>query len=235
MQNYTSTFIRREKKYLLSAAQQVQLRTTLAAHTLPDVYNDTDIYTIYYDTPDYLLIRRSIEKPVYKEKLRVRTYGVPGEADPAFIEMKRKCGKTVYKRRIALPYHEVQAFLTSPGTGSQIAREIGNMLQHYPGLCPSIAIVCHRISLSGREDPSLRITFDSDIRWKSARTDLMARAKGIPLLEDGQQIMELKCSGALPFWISRLLSDLSCFPVSFSKYGKAYEAMLHSSSKRNPL
>ena len=228
MQAYTSTFERSEKKYLLSGGQYTQLMKALEEYTLPGTYGNTDVYTIYYDTPDFLLVRRSIEKPVFKEKLRLRTYGPPGDHDIAYIEMKRKYNKTVYKRRIAMPYREALEFLRTPGTDSQIAREIGYMLNFYPQIQPAMSMTYSRTSLIGQEDPTLRITFDSNVRWRTDPIDLAVPAAGSPLLEKGWQIMELKFIGALPLWLVRLLSRVSCFPIPFSKYGKAYEAMLNS-------
>ena len=226
MKRFTSTFERCEKKYLLSAAQYTQILDALTDHTQPDEYGKTDIYTIYYDTPDYLLIRRSIEKPVFKEKLRLRTYGMPADADPAFIEIKRKYNKIVYKRRIAMPYRTALAFLRSPARGGQIAKELEYMLQFYPRLQPAMAMTFRRSSLIGREDPALRITFDCNICWRTDSLDLSIPVHGVQLLEAGQYIMELKFSGAIPLWLSHLLSQFSCHPISFSKYGRAYEAML---------
>ncbi len=226
MKLYTSTFERCEKKYLLSAAQYTQMLDALTDYTLPDVYGKTDIYTIYYDTPDYLLIRRSIEKPVFKEKLRLRTYGMPTDEGTAFIEIKRKYNRIVYKRRIAMPYRKALAFLQAPVPGGQIAKEIEYMLCFYPRLRPAMAMTFRRISFIGREDASLRITFDCNICWRTNPLDLSVPAPGMQLLGEGQHIMELKFPGAIPLWLSHLLSQFSCCPISFSKYGRAYEAML---------
>ncbi len=226
MKRYTSTFERYEKKYLLSAAQHAHVVNVLTDYTTPDEYGKTDIYTIYYDTPDYLLIRRSIEKPVFKEKLRLRTYGMPADTDNAFIELKRKYNKIVYKRRIAMSYKKALMFLQLPAKGGQIAEEIKYMLHFYPRLQPAMAMTFHRISFVGREDPSLRITFDSNICWRTHPLNLTISAAGTPLLDEGQHLMEIKLSGAIPLWLSHLLNQNACYPVSFSKYGKAYEAML---------
>ncbi len=226
MKRYTSTFERYEKKYLLSATQHTKVVNALTDYTTPDEYGKTDIYTIYYDTPDYLLIRRSIEKPVFKEKLRLRAYGMPTDTDTAFIELKRKYNKMVYKRRIAMPYEKALMFLQMPAKGGQIADEIQYLLHFYPRLQPAMAMTFHRISFVGREDPSLRITFDSNICWRTNPIDLSIPAAGTPLLDKGQHLMEIKLSGAIPLWLSHLLNTNACYPVSFSKYGRAYEAML---------
>ncbi|MCI8610996.1 MAG: polyphosphate polymerase domain-containing protein [Clostridiales bacterium] len=226
MKRYTSTFERCEKKYILSAVQHAQILSALTDYTTSDEYGKTDIYTIYYDTPDYLLIRRSIEKPVFKEKLRLRTYGMPTDADTAFIEIKRKYNKIVYKRRIAMPYRKALTFLQMPAKGGQIAKEIEYMLHLYPHLQPAMAMTFNRISFAGREDPALRITFDSNICWRTCPIDLSIPAAGVPLLDEGQRLMEIKLFGAIPLWLSHLLNQNACYPVSFSKYGRAYEAML---------
>ncbi len=239
MKRFTSTFERCEKKYLLSAAQGTQILDALTNYTLPDEYGETDIYTIYYDTPDYLLIRRSIEKPAFKEKLRLRTYGMPTDIDTAFLEIKRKYNKIVYKRRIAMPYRKALTFLRAPVRDGQIAKEIEYMLRFYPQLQPAMAMTFRRVSFIGREDASLRITFDCNICWRTDPLDLSIPTSGTHLLEEGQQIMELKFSGAIPLWLSHLLNQFSCYPISFSKYGRAYEAMLAqkagSISERNHI
>ena len=69
-------FERYEKKYFLSPEQQRQLLQAIGSHVKMDFYGRYTISNLYYDTPDWRLIRTSLEKPIYKEKLRVRSYGV---------------------------------------------------------------------------------------------------------------------------------------------------------------
>ena len=104
--------------------------------------------------------------------------------------------------------------------------EIAYMLHLYPRLQPAMAMTFHRISFIGKAAPTLRITFDCNICWRTSSLDLSIPAPGTQLLEKGQQLMELKFSGAIPLWLSHLLNQFSCYPISFSKYGRAYEAML---------
>lgn len=224
---YNSTFVRYEKKYILTAEQYRQLSSALEDYTMPDEYGQTDIYTIYYDTPDFLLVRRSLEKPIFKEKLRLRTYGKPEKFSAAFVEIKRKYDKTVYKRRFSLSYAEALAYFQNPFGDTQIAKEICYALHCYPKIQPAMAITYTRISKIGKDDPSLRITFDSDIRWNREPTNFTEISGGAPLLPPGSQIMEIKAAQSIPLWLTQVLTRFSCYPGSFSKYGAAYTAMIH--------
>lgn len=235
---YNNTFVRYEKKYILTTEQYQQLSSALKDYTIPDEYGLTDIYTIYYDTPDFLLVRRSLEKPIFKEKLRLRVYGKPEDSSTAFVEIKRKYSKTVYKRRFSLPYPKALEYFQKPFGDTQIAKEICYALQCYPKIQPAMAITYTRISKIGKDDPSLRITFDSDIRWNREPTNFTEFSSGAPLLPPGSQIMEIKAAQSFPLWLTQLLTRFSCYPSSFSKYGAAYTAMIHekkSVCKQNQL
>lgn len=224
---YNSTFVRYEKKYILTAEQYQQLSSALEDYTIPDEYGQTDIYTIYYDTPDFLLVRRSLEKPIFKEKLRLRVYEKPEDFSTAFVEIKRKYNKTVYKRRFSLPYAKALTYFQNPFGDTQIAKEICYTLHCYPKIQPAMAIIYTRISKIGKDDPSLRITFDSDICWNREPTNFVEIANKVPLLPPGSRIMEIKAAQSIPLWLTRLLTRFSCYPGSFSKYGAAYTAMIH--------
>lgn len=228
--SYNSTFVRSEIKYLLTNEQYQQILTALDDYTVSDEYGITDIHTIYYDTPDYLLIRNSLEKPVFKEKLRLRTYGHPEKCSTAFVEIKRKYNKIVYKRRFPMPYSQALTFFQNPSGNTQIAKEIDYTLHHYTNIQPAMEITYNRISRIGRDDSSLRITFDSDIYWSTPSAELNRTAKRVPLLQTGSRIMEIKTSQSIPLWLSQLLTRFSCYPGSFSKYGAAYTAMIKDQS-----
>ena len=92
MSGIQCSFQRCEKKYFLTPAQQQTLLAVMADHTRRDVYGEYTICSTYYDTEDWRLIRASIEKPAYKEKLRMRSYGTPAENGRVFAELKKKCG-----------------------------------------------------------------------------------------------------------------------------------------------
>lgn len=221
-------FERYEKKYRLSEETYLQLMERLSEHMQTDQYGKHTIGSLYFDTTDFLLIRRSIEKPKYKEKLRLRSYGIPAPETGVYLELKKKLKGVTYKRRISMPYAEAQRYLLdgeSPEEDGQILDEINWFRRQYQPM-PKVLLFYERIALFGREDSSLRITFDTDIRYRTDRFDLALGDEGRPLLQPGERLMEIKVSDALPFWLSRLLSELKIYPTSFSKYGTVYRELL---------
>lgn len=226
MSQFQGTFKRYEKKYLLSENKYKLLRQKLEGRLKVDQFGKTIICNIYFDTLDYRLIRESLEKPVYKEKLRLRSYGVPTEEEGVYIELKKKCKGIVYKRReqvklaTAKDYLYYKKAIEQP---SQIIKEIDWFLKFYQNLIPTMYISYNRIALYGIEDDELRVTFDSNILWRDTKLQLEYGIWGNELLEEGARLMEIKMSGAMPVWLSHILDELEIYPISFSKYGKAYQ------------
>ena len=174
---------------------------------------------------DYKLIERSLEKPVYKEKLRLRTYGVADDDTNAFIEIKKKYKGVVYKRRISMPYAKALEYLVDgkrPEQRSQISDEIDYFLKYYKGIRPAMAISYDRIAMAGINDPDLRITFDTNIRWRTDKLSLSEGNVGKDILLPGQHLMELKIAGAMSIELAKILDELNIRKTSFSKYGKGY-------------
>lgn len=227
MDAFQAVFKRKEIKYLLSDQQLDSLMPILSAHMEPDAFPHSSISNLYYDTPDYYMIRRSLEKPQYKEKLRLRSYGIPGDSSMVFPEIKKKAQGVVYKRRVSLPYREAVNYLNgeAPAQSGQIFRELGWMLSAYPDLAPRVYLSYERDSWAGVRDPGLRLTLDRDILWRNTGLDLRQGPWGIPLLSPGQTLMEVKVLGATPLWLCDAFSRLGIFPVSYSKYGRAYQNM----------
>lgn len=217
------SFARYEKKYFLTPQQQAAVLEGLRPYTQPDEYGSYSICNLYYDTDDWRLIRASIEKPTYKEKLRVRSYGIPEPDGTVFVEIKKKCRGMVYKRRICADVRLAAKDLPRAAAlqGGQIGREIGWFLHTYP-VSPKVFIAYDRTAFAGLDDPSLRITFDRNIRWRDTALDLRQGSTGTPLGPEGKVLMELKLPGVCPLWLSRLLSEVGAFPTSFSKYGAYY-------------
>ncbi len=225
MAGFKDVFQRIEVKYLLDDMQYIELMKRLENMAAIDSYGKTSILNIYYDTPDYRLIERSLEKPVYKEKLRLRTYGTAKDDTNAFIEIKKKYKGVVYKRRISMPYSDAVDYLAGnkgPDKRSQISDEIDYFLSYYKGIRPAMAISYDRIAMAGIEDPDLRITFDTNIRWRTDRLSLKEGNKGKEILLPGQHLMELKIAGAMSIELARILDELNIRKTSFSKYGKGY-------------
>lgn len=219
------TFKRLEKKYLLSAAQYECLMAELGEHIEPDRFHKSTVCSVYYDNDSFSLIRRSIDAPVYKEKLRVRSYGVPEDDGQVFVELKKKFDGIVYKRRAAMSAAEAEGWLAGKRPApedSQMVREIEwFMRKNVP--VPKVFIACDRTAWTARDDGELRITFDEDIRYRETELKLTAGSHGEPLTEPGQVLMEIKLPGAAPLWLAHMLCALELYPVGFSKYGVAYK------------
>jgi len=218
-------FNRYEKKYLMSGAVYDELWERLMEHMVVDQYGLSTICNIYYDTPDDLLIRRSIEHPKYKEKLRLRSYGVPQKDGKVFLEIKKKYNKIVNKRRIELPLACAYDYLNlgiRPDHECQILKEIDFFLQRYP-LQPRLYLAYDRVALYGKEDPEFRITFDSRIRSRRTNVALEHGDSGTLLLSESWYLMESKIQNAAPKWFSDLLTELRIYSTSFSKYGNIYK------------
>lgn len=219
------TFKRCEIKYLLSEQTYQNLRRLLEEKMRVDQYGKTTICNIYYDTPDFRIIRNSLEKPVYKEKLRLRSYGTPAGDGTVFVELKKKYKGVVYKRREDMVLSEAERYLgrgIRPGFESQVLREIDWFLRYYQDIRPAMYISYERVAMNDLEDPALRLTFDSNILWRDQELRLGKGSWGTPVLEQGQRLMEVKIQGAMPLWLGKIFDELRIFPVSFSKYGKAY-------------
>ncbi len=224
-----NVFKRVEKKYLLTTEQYEDFRRLTADFVTEDRFSRSSISNIYFDTPDKLLIRRSIEKPVYKEKLRLRCYEPPNDGSIAFIELKKKLGSTVYKRRAATYYKEAYDYLVNhaePPKAGQIMSEIDWFLNFYENIEPSMIICYERESIVCKYDSSLRITFDSGLRWRDGDLDLRRGTQGKLLLGYDLVLMEMKLTNAMPLWLSGALDKCSIFPASYSKYAAAYRAQM---------
>lgn len=216
------TFRRTEKKYLLTPEQFQQISTALRYRMHEDSFGLHTISSIYYDTPDYLLIRTSLEHPAYKEKLRLRGYA---DTSLWFPEIKKKYKGVVYKRRIACKPEEWPCLLQGSevvGQSEQIQRELRQMFFVYPQLAPRIYIGYDRMACVCNEDEELRITFDHRLRARTDELDLRLGDAGEPLLPDGSVVMEIKFPGSAPIWLARVLSECGIYPTSFSKYGTWY-------------
>ena len=235
-QNIQRCFQRYEKKYLLNPEQYQKIRAGLAPYMEADEHGRYTICNLYYDTPDFQLIRASLDKPVYKEKLRMRSYGVPADGDSVFVELKKKYKGVVYKRRTVLEAGEALDYLAgrcSPRAKDQICREIDWFLGRYHPV-PQVFIAYDREALAGLEDRGLRVTFDIDLRWRDTALDLRSGDGGERITSRDQILMEIKIPGSAPVWLSRLLSENSVFPTSFSKYGVCYRENLMWPVKRHP-
>lgn len=227
-------FQRTEYKYLLNPEQYEEILPLIEAHLEKDRFSRSTIQSLYYDTESRLLIRRSIEKPKYKEKLRLRSYGLVKPEDLVFLEIKKKYRGIVYKRRIELSEKEAVSYLNrrSPRPDSQIGKEIDWVLNYYENLSPSMLIVYDRAAYA-EKGGGLRITFDSHIRFREDHLSLTYGLDGENLFAEEKILMEVKADSAIPLYLVRFLSEKRIFKTSFSKYGTAY-AKTETKKKEEP-
>lgn len=240
-QAHSQTAARRgELKYVLTEKEYHAFRSAIKEYVEPDLFACSHICSLYLDTPDNAMIRHSLEKPRYKEKLRIRAYSAdPQLEDPCFLEIKKKVQGTVYKRRVEMTLAEALLFTRSGiypektlagysdadrRTAIQMLREAEWLFSLYGDLRPSFSISCERQSIKERGTDSLRITFDHEIHWS------YKPLKGIPelgkhaLIEAQTRVMEIKCTKGMPFWLIDALNAQKIYPRSFSKVGKSYQA-----------
>ena len=224
-----TVFKRYELKYLLTQAQKETVLQAMQPYMSLDNYGRTTIRNLYYDTDTYLLIRRSIEKPAYKEKLRIRSYSRVDGDSAAFVELKKKYKSVVYKRRISLPYAEATAWLSRerhPDKHTQIANEIDYFLDYYGSLHPTVFLSYVREAYYANDGSDFRVTFDDNILCRQDELSLDSDVYGTEILPEGKVLMEIKCSGGIPLWMTHVLSEEKIYKTSFSKYGTAYGMLI---------
>lgn len=223
---YQTVFKRYELKYMITKEQKEKLLCVMKPYMRPDKYGRTTVRNIYFDTDNYRIIRESIEKPVYKEKLRIRSYKNGEDDDTVFVELKKKYKHVVYKRRLALP--EKVAFdwllgvhpLEKP---TQISEEIDYFMEYYSSLHPAVFLSYEREAYFLKDDDNFRITFDENIFFRQNDISLDSDSGGVSLLPQDTILMEVKCSGGMPLWLAEFLSSQHIYKTSFSKYGTAYK------------
>ncbi len=231
MDSPIKVFKRVEKKYLLTESQKDIFYGAIEDMVIPDKYYQYTISNIYYDTENFDLIRRSLDKPIYKEKLRLRSYGIPKANDKTFIEIKKKYEGTVYKRRAVMTLQEAENYLDygiQPSQKSQILKEIDYFLNLYNPEA-KLYLAYDRAAFSAKDNLALRITFDTNIRSRTHDLSLSAGDYGDRLLEEGLYLMEIKANSAMPLWLVQALSQQKIYPVSFSKYGNIYRRKISCS------
>lgn len=224
-----NVFQRVEKKYQMNQSQYEAFLEEAAGFIHEDCFGLHTIHNIYYDTPDFELIRTSIEKPKYKEKFRIRGYGDIGPDSQIFLEIKKKYKGVVYKRRTSMSLSEAEEYLkfgTAPQEDSQIMREIDYFLKfHHP--VPQVYLAYDRTAYVGNEDSDLRITIDRNIRSRYHRLELGYDGE-CRVLNPGTYLMEIKVPMAYPVWLAELLCELKIYPIPFSKYGTIYSNSVRS-------
>jgi len=219
-----SIFKRYENKYLITYAQHAALYNLLSRRMAPDYYGEYLVQNLYYDTENWDVIRASIESPLFKEKLRLRCYGDISQQSDLFLELKKKYDGVVHKRRIAIPADALSGGSVRGAVAkdtSQIAHELGFYLKSH-AVSEKMYIVYRRAAFTGTSDAGLRVTIDSDVRFRLGSLDFSCPGYGHAILPQGKTLMEIKTFGGMPIWLARALCDNQIYPTSFSKYGICY-------------
>ena len=226
-------FNRVEKKDVISEEEYDKFYEEIKEYMDTDKYcKDGQFYSInniYYDTETDALIRASIEKPVYKEKLRLRSYGVPTLDKKVFLEIKKKYKGVVNKRRTKLLLQQAYDFTEKgiiPTEGDyinhQVVKELDYFIRFYKPM-PKLFLAYDRMAMFGKEDNNLRITFDRNIRTRRENLRLEMGDEGEQLLDEGQVLMEIKTPTSFPLWLTEILTRMEIKNNSFSKYGTEYK------------
>jgi SPX domain protein involved in polyphosphate accumulation len=217
-------FQREEKKYIITPQQKADLLLRAGTQMQLDQYGRSTIASLYFDTMDHRMIRQSMEKPLYKEKLRLRSYGVAAAQSRVYLELKKKYKGIVYKRREKMTLMQARRYIQ---TGilpfdTQIMREIDWVIRAYGDIKPVIYISYEREAYFAASDDALRMTFDHNLLYRTQDLTLTHGAYGTPILPGGQIVLEIKALGAMPLWLADALDSAKIYPSSFSKYGTAY-------------
>lgn len=222
-------FRRREIKFILSRDQRQIIEEALHRRMVPDEHGVSTICNLYYDTPDYRLIRHSLEHPVYKEKLRLRCYGRATSDADLFLELKKKYKGVVYKRRVRVTEPEAMAFMNRTGElrkQNQISREVRYVRDFYQSLEPRVYLCYDREAWYDPVDKGFRMTLDRNVRYRTTDLTLASDFEGRAILAPDQSLLEVKAEGAVPLWLVQLLGAHNIRKQSFSKYGRAYQQLL---------
>lgn len=226
---YQTVFKRYELKYMLTQEQKVKVLDAMAPYMALDKFGHTTIRNIYFDTDSFRLVRRSIEKPAYKEKLRIRSYSQADPDSTVFVELKKKYNQVVYKRRVSLPEEEAMEWVCQEHhchMDTQISEEIDYFLDYYETLHPAVFLSYEREAFFSKDKSDFRVTFDDTILCRQEDLSLESEVYGTPILPEGMVLMEIKCSGGIPLWMTKVLSKEHIYKTSFSKYGTAYQTMI---------
>lgn len=230
---YANTFKRREMKFLLNEEQYAFLRGEIEKHMTEDDFGRHTILNIYLDNHNNDLIRSSLGKPVYREKLRLRAYGNVEDDSEAFLEIKKKFRGITYKRRFELTYKELHDYITDgtpPDKRGQVFEEIDYIIRRM-NLEPKIVICYDREAYYGNDDKEFRLTFDGNVRFRRDELDLRSGDHGEYLITQPYTVMEVKSAGAIPIWLARTLSEKKIFHGSFSKYGNIFAGEIRQKYK----
>ena len=229
-----ATFKRYEKKYLITKEKLDEIMPILLEYMDLDPFciggKEYRIYSIYYDTPNHDIIRQNSSKPVYKEKMRIRSYYDRSDPeDTVFMELKKKSNGVGNKRRIKIKLKEIEPFVNEgilPETKDYLSAQVAKELQYFLKMNkvrPALYVQYDRLALFGKEDKDFRMTFDRNLHTRRNNFVLGEQPEDECILPENTYIMEIKILGSMPLWLSKLLSEHELYSRGFSKYGSVYK------------
>lgn len=213
---------------MLQQSKKKQILDKISDYVRIDKYGPSTICNIYFDSKNHDLIRTSLDKPIYKEKVRMRSYNVPNENTEVFLKIKKKYDGVVYKRRISSQLHDMEAYLNSGASiacNEQIKKELDYCFDYYQ-LKPALFLAYDRIAYYDKTNDEFRISFDTNIISRDYDLELEKGVYGEKLIDSDTYIMEVKCSSGYPMWFLKAIEEMKLYPHSFSKYGSIYEESL---------
>ncbi|MFI3115976.1 MAG: polyphosphate polymerase domain-containing protein [Clostridia bacterium] len=222
-------FERYEVKYKMSKEDYKQLLQHMQKHMQIDKFKRHTIRNVYFDTDDYRIIRHSIEKPLYKEKLRIRMYGEPSEDKIVFVELKKKFKGIVYKRRVDMKYSDAISYFWNDDKSlenTQILKEVDYFIKCNEGIKPKTYIEYEREAFFSQEDNDFRITFDFNLKYRDIDVDLNSSEQDLSVIDEDIVLMEVKTVSGMPFWLIEFLNEKHIYKQSFSKYATAYSKFI---------
>ena len=223
----TGFFRRIEKKYILDEKQYMLFKKSINENMVEDEYGVSTICNIYFDSEQYELVQHSITKPVFKDKIRLRSYNVPNLESKIYLEIKRKYDGVVSKRRIEMMLKDFYKYMNNKNAieANQVKKELDYYFKHYE-LEPKMFLSYYREAFYGKEDRDLRITFDNNIIARDYDLNIEKGNYGVNILDKNKYIVEIKTLGAMPMWLVKVLDELQISPAGFSKYGEAYTQLV---------
>jgi SPX domain protein involved in polyphosphate accumulation len=195
------------------------------------------VNSLYFDSPDFVLLRNRLGGLHDRFNMRVRTYGAAPVA-PWFLEVKRKIGDIIRKYRARVkdidlartldPAADPSEFLASPRDAANAA--LFRRLAHAYNAAPVVQTTYRRKAYFSVCDDYARVTFDAGMRYL-ARTEYnplpVEEAFAPTDLEDRfdegtSVVLELKCQAKnVPIWMVDLIRAFDLRRRSFSKYSAA--------------
>ena len=231
-------FRRVEKKYILDKVQYEKILPELQKYMEEDKHGQSTICNVYFDSDSYDLVRHSITKPYYKEKVRVRSYNTPDLDSKVYLEIKRKVDKVVGKRRIEMKLKDFYSYLDNPESLSNVNEQIKKELDYtfkYWNLKPKMYICYDRIALYEKGNNDFRATFDTNILARNNNLRLESGNYGTDILGQDLYVLEIKTLGTIPLWFAKLINELEIKQGTFSKYGEGYEQLVMNKNTNNVI